>query len=115
MKGQAEKDHDELVEQQTAQQQLRDALNAARGPRKRIMYPDVPTSIDVKDVPPGPNGETGCEVTFRYQEPWELIALLLTTEQAEELANRLTGKTIGGLSIATAAEAAAILGANEAA
>jgi NADPH-dependent 2,4-dienoyl-CoA reductase/sulfur reductase-like enzyme len=78
-------------------------------PRKRVVYPAV-MDTDVQDAGEGPDGEKGKVITFRMFQPWERVDLLLSEDQAADLANRLQGLTANGARIATPDEQARILG-----
>jgi hypothetical protein len=72
-------------------------------PRARSEYPLV-ASVDVEDLTHG-----GKCAVFRCLAPYEMVRLHLSPDMADELANRLQGKTAYGVQVATGAQAEAIL------
>lgn len=106
MKGAVEKqlnaDQQAAAEAQARIQALQE-LHAGL-PRPRSEYPLV-ASVDVEDLTHG-----GKVAVFRCLAPYEMVRLHLSPEFADELANRLQGKTAAGVQVATGAQAEAILG-----
>ena len=105
MKGAVEKQLDQQ-QQAAAEAQARiQALQELHAglPRKRSEYPLV-ASVDVEELTHG-----GKVAVFRCIAPYEMVRLHLSPELADELANRLQGKTAAGVQVATGPEAAAIL------